>query len=164
MKKILSSILATILLVSVLVGCNINADTDEPEIVFNDYYTQLEDFETVKPLLIDFYTEVQRAYNKSDKSDAETFELSNDFEDICDELDAINEEYRNVKSEEISSEEYGVFLDLIMPYLKTRLVVAEIKLAKNLEEKDYGDADCSESFNKLKQSIDDAYEKYSTAQ
>lgn len=164
MKKILSLILVIMLLISCLAGCNNDDNTDEPEIVFDEYYTQLEDFETIKPLLVDFYTEVQRAYNGSDKSDAETLELSDDFNDICDELDAINNEYRDIKSEEISSEEYGIFLDLIMPYQKTRLIIAEINLAKSLQEHGYGSTDCTESFKELKQSIDDAYKKYSTAQ
>lgn len=163
-KKIAAIVIACVLALSVggYFVYRYVLPSKEFSLEFSEYYQQAEDFEELEPLLNQYFSAVQEAYDKSDKENLETFVLDESYEEIFEILSDRQEEYDGKLDSllSLSDEEqkaYLATLKLFHPFLKIHAFILEKDVL--LVANDYR-APNVEWFEKFEKNLSDIYIEY----
>ena len=145
LKKILSLFLVGVTLLTVLSSCQ-KQDSRDIKLEFTKYlyhktFRDMSLFDEYFTIINDYYNELIKAYNSSDKKKSETLIFNNDASKKLDEF--INNNYEDDKSTELLT-----MLKLKQLILSTDYCIASVRF--NIDDE--------ESFKDLRQSIVDMYE------
>ena len=81
-KKILAAVIA--------LACSLSLSACAPSqgvtLEFSEYYQSADNFEEIEPLLNQYFSMVQAAYDNSDKTNLESFVLGDGYEEVADSL------------------------------------------------------------------------------
>lgn len=135
-----------------------NDDSKKTELVIAEHYKTATDYEQIEPLLKEYFSIIEEAYNNSDKQKIETFILPDRYNEVDKALDDLQNstDMSNIISggdEAIIA--YQKKLALLQPYLKIELKIAEksvLETAGNNSNEDW--------FNSLSSTLSEAYEHY----
>lgn len=128
------------------------------KIVFSDYLKTYEHFEELEPLIIEYISGVEKAYNKSDKENLLTFELDSKTKQAGDKLSSYLDRYDNENVEKNERIKYLYFAQAIHG-IKSDIAGIDFVISM------MGDDDVipnSKCFEDLRAAIDRAYENLST--
>lgn len=137
-----------------------NDDSKKPKLVIAEQYQIATDYKQIEPLLKEYFTIIEEAYNNSDKQNIETFILPDRYNEVDTALD--NLQNSTDMSNIISGGDeamiaYQKKLALLQPYLKIELKIAEKNLLGTA-----GNSSNKEWFNSLSSTLTEAYEHYSS--
>ena len=92
-------------------------------LTFSEYYQNADDFEKIYPLLNEYFACIENAYKESDKMDLNSFVLSDNYNDISNQLSTISKDdsKMRVNGELNTSDEYIARIKIINPYLQMEL-------------------------------------------
>lgn len=110
-----------------LSACSSQTKDDSLNITFSEYYQNADDYEKIYPLLNEYFSCIQSAYDKSDKSDLESFVLPNEYTNVSNQLSEISNDNSGfiVDGKTNLSKEYLARLQLLEPYLQAEILLAE---------------------------------------
>ena len=110
-----------------LSACSSQTKDNSINLTFSEYYQNADDYEKIYPLLNEYFSYVQSAYDKSDKSDLNSFVLSDDYINISNQLSEISNDNSGfiVDGKTNLSKEYLARLQLLEPYLQAEVLLAE---------------------------------------
>lgn len=157
-KKILAAVLA--------LACSLSLSACAPSqgvtLEFSEYYQSADNFEEIEPLLNQYFSMVQAAYDNSDKTNLESFVLDDGYEEVADALKEISDEVSDgfsdalYKSEQ-GREAYAAQLRLLQPYLFVEYKIAEQNL---LLSANYDHLEKPAWFTELEDKLSDTYSEY----
>lgn len=164
-KKILAAVLACSLSLS---AC---APSQGVTLEFSEYYQSADNFEEIEPLLNQYFSMVQTAYDNSDKTNLESFVLDDGYEEVADALEEIRDEITDSSSsisiyDKPALKQQSVQLKLVLPYSYIYIKIFErnaIVEAKLLEEQRTGEklqAENPEWFTELGEKLSETYTEY----
>lgn len=109
-----------LLIVLGLSACSAQTKDDSLNITFSEYYQNANDYEKIYPLLNEYFSYIQSAYEKSDKSDLGSFVLPDDYKNVSNQLSEISNDNSGfiVDGKTNLSKEYLARLQLLEPYLE----------------------------------------------
>ena len=87
-------------IILVISACSSQNEETTVNLTFSEYYQNADDFEKIYPLLNEYFACIENAYKESDKTDLNSFVLSDDYNDISNQLSAISkdeEEFEKLK-------------------------------------------------------------------
>lgn len=110
-----------------LSACSSQTKDESINLTFSQYYQNADDYDKIYPLLNEYFSSIQNAYNNSDKSDLDTFTLPNEYKDISNSLAEISNDNSGavVDGKTNLSEEYLARLKLLEPYLRMEYYLAQ---------------------------------------
>lgn len=110
-----------------LSACSSQTKDDSLNLTFSEYYQSADDYEKIYPLLNEYFSYVQSAYDKSDKSDLNSFVLSNNYVNVSSQLSEISNDNSGfiVDGKPNLSKEYLARLQLLEPYLQMEYYIAQ---------------------------------------
>lgn len=159
------SFIFIIILLSVLSlsACSSQTKDNSINLTFSQYYQNADDYDKIYPLLNEYFSCIQNAYNESDKSNLNTFTLPNEYKEISDSLAEISNDNSGavVNGKTNLSKEYLARLQLLEPYLQTEYYLAQ----KNLLSVGNGNSELSPNedwFAKLNNLLSETYLEYET--
>ena len=127
-----------ILLLTVLglSDCSSQTKDDSLNLTFSEYYQNADDYEKIYPLLNEYFSYVQSAYDKSDKSDLNSFALSDNYMNVSNQLSEISNDNSGfiIEGKTNMSKEYIARLQLLEPYLQAEVLLAEKALLSSPNE------------------------------
>lgn len=140
-----------------LSSCSSQSQNSSVNLAFSEYYQNADDFDKIQPLLNEYFSLIQNAYDKSDKTNLESFELPKEFTSISDKLLAISNDSSGaiVDGKTNLSQEYLARLQLLEPYLRMEVYLAEKEML--LSNKNTSNADW---FTEVSTFLTDTYDKY----
>lgn len=146
-----------------LSACSSQTKDESINLTFSQYYQNADDYDTIYPLLNEYFSSIQDAYNKSDKQDLDTFILPNEYKDISNSLAEISNDNSGavVDGKTNLSEEYLARLKLLEPYLRMEYYLAQ----KNLLIVGNSSSEASPNedwFAKLNNLLSETYIEYET--
>lgn len=154
MEKICSILIVVLLIITSVVGCG-GKDGDIKltfkESMFHKDFQKAKDFESISKDIVTYLNAVVDAYNDSDKVNPETFELSS----VGEKAQKSISNYMKVIPNRAMDEELYSSLLIQSKVLSVNTIIAGISLLNTA-----GSDDSSETFNELKNAINDAYEVY----
>lgn len=103
-NSVLCKSLSLFLIVSMVfsfAGCS--SDTPTPD--YADFYRNFSDFDTLEPLLNNYFTGILRAYNNADPEDVFSFQLDAEAESAQTELENYMTQYKSSKYPNASKED-----------------------------------------------------------
>lgn len=143
------------LLLTVLVSSACSSQTKDNSInlTFSEYYQTANDYEIIYPLLNKYFSCIQNAYDTSNKSDLNSFVLSDDYQNISNQLSEISNDDSGlvVNGNTNLLKEYLARLQLLKPYLDVEELLAEKSLLSSPNK---------EWFNKLDILLTATYSEY----
>lgn len=143
------------LLLTVLVSsaCSSQTKDNSVNLTFSEYYQNADDYEIIYPLLNEYFSCIQNAYYASDKSDLNSFVLSDDYQNVSNQLSEISNDNSGfiVDGKTNLSKEYLARLQLLEPYLQIEVLLAEKSMLSSPNE---------EWFNKLDVFLTTTYSEY----
>lgn len=166
-KKILAAVIA--------VACSLSLSACAPSqgvtLEFSEYYQSADNFEEIEPLLNQYFSMVQTAYDNSDKTNLESFVLDDGYEEVADALEEIHDKIDNSSSslsiyDKQSLKQQIIQLKLMHPYLFVQFKIAERKAilsAKSEVEERTGEklqAENPEWFTELGEKLSETYTEY----
>lgn len=119
-------------IILVISACSSQNEENTVNLTFSEYYQNADDFEKIYPLLNEYFACIENAYKESDKTDLNSFVLSDDYNDISNQLSAISKDdsKMRVNGELNTSDEYIARIKIINPYLQTELHLSGKELLK----------------------------------
>lgn len=110
-----------------LSACSSQTKDDSLNIAFSEYYQNADDYEKIYPLLNKYFSCMQSAYDKSDKSDLESFVLQDEYTNVSNQLSDISNDNSGfiVDGKTNLSKEYLARLQLLEPYLQAEVYIAQ---------------------------------------
>ncbi len=119
-------------IILVLSACSSQNEETTVNLTFSEYYQNADDFETIYPLLNEYFACIENAYKESDKTDLNSFVLSDNYNDISNQLSAISKDdsKMRVNGELNTSDEYIARIKIINPYLQMELHLSGKELLK----------------------------------
>lgn len=110
-------------IILVISACSSQNEETTVNLTFSEYYQNADDFEKIYPLLNEYFACIENAYKESDKKDLNSFVLSDDYNDISNQLSAISKDdsKMRVNGELNTSDEYIARIKIINPYLQMEL-------------------------------------------
>ncbi|MBD5555218.1 MAG: hypothetical protein HDQ95_07765 [Roseburia sp.] len=135
---IFTLVLLTILSLS---ACSSQTKNDSVNLTFSEYYQSADDYEKIHPLLNEYFSCVQNAYNNSDKSNLNSFVLSEDYIGVSNQLFEIsNDDSGFIVDGEINlSSEYLARLQLLEPFLRAEVLLVEKTMLSSPNEDWYSE-------------------------
>lgn len=124
------------LIVLGLSACSSQTKDDSLNIAFSEYYQNADDYEKIYPLLNKYFSCMQSAYDKSDKSDLESFVLQDEYTNISNQLSDISNDNSGfiVNGKTNLSKEYLARLQLLEPYLRAEVLLVEKEMLSSPNE------------------------------
>ena len=115
------------LIVLGLSACSSQTKDDSLNITFSEYYQNADDYEKIYPLLNEYFYCIQNAYDKSDKSDLESFVLQDEYTNVSNQLSEISNDNSGfiVDGKTNLSKEYLARLQLLEPYLEMQYFIKQ---------------------------------------
>ena len=116
-----------LLIVLGLSACSSQTKDNSLNITFSEYYQNADDYEKIYPLLNEYFSCIQSAYDKSDKSDLESFVLPDEYTNVSNQLSEISNDNSGfiVDGKTNLSKEYLARLQLLEHYLRAEAIIAE---------------------------------------
>lgn len=162
-KKILAAVIA--------LACSLSLSACAPSqgvtLEFSEYYQSADNFEEIEPLLNQYFSMVQAAYDNSDKTNLESFVLDDGYEEVADALEEIRDEIDDISIyDKQILKQHVIQLNLVHPYLLVHAKILErdaIVNAKSLEEQRTGErlqAENPEWFTELNEELSETYTEY----
>lgn len=110
-----------------LSACSSQTKEDSLNITFSEYYQNADDYEKIYPLLNEYFSCIQSAYDKSDKSDLDSFVLPDEYTNVSNQLSKISNDNSGfiVDGKTNLSKEYLARLQLLEQYLRAEAIIAE---------------------------------------
>ena len=110
-----------------LSACSSQTKNDSLNITFSEYYQNADDYEKIYPLLNEYFSYIQSAYEKSNKSDLNSFVLPDEYTNVSNQLSEISNDNSGfiVDGKTNLSKEYLARLQLLEPYLQSEVLLAE---------------------------------------
>lgn len=110
-----------------LSACSSQTKEDLLNITFSEYYQNADDYEKIYPLLNEYFSCIQSAYDKSDKSDLDSFVLPDEYTNVSNQLSKISNDNSGfiVDGKTNLSKEYLARLQLLEQYLRAEAIIAE---------------------------------------
>lgn len=140
-----------------LSSCSSQSQDSSVNITFSEYYQNAADFDKIHPLLIEYFSLIRNAYDKSDKTNLESFELPKEFTDISNELSVIANDNSGsiIDGKTNLSQEYLARLQLLEPYLRMEVYLSqrELLLSNNSNSN-------TDWFNEINDFLTNTYDKY----
>ncbi|MBD5555224.1 MAG: hypothetical protein HDQ95_07795 [Roseburia sp.] len=135
---IVTMVLLTILSLS---ACSSQTKNGSVNLTFSEYYQSADDYEKIHPLLNEYFSCVQNAYNNSDKSNLNSFVLSEDYIGVSNQLLEIsNDDTGFIVDGEINlSREYLARLQLLEPFLRAEVLLVEKTMLSSPNEDWYSE-------------------------
>ncbi len=108
-------------------ACSSQTKDNSINLTFSEYYQNANDYEIIYPLLNEYFSCVQNAYDASDKSDLNSFVLSDDYKNISNQLSEISNDNSGfiVDGKANLSKEYLARLQLLEPYLEMEYFIKQ---------------------------------------
>lgn len=108
-------------------ACSSQTKDDSINLTFSEYYQNADDYEKIYPLLNEYFSYVQNAYDESDKSDLSTFVLSDDYKSVSNQLSEISNDNSGfiVNGKTNLSKEYLARFQLLEPYLEMEYFIKQ---------------------------------------
>ncbi len=124
------------LIVLGLSACSSQTKDDSLNIAFSEYYQNADDYEKIYPLLNKYFSCMQSAYDKSDKSDLESFVLQDEYTNVSNQLSDISNDNSGfiVNGKTNLSKEYLARLQLLEPYLRAEVLLVEKEMLSSPNE------------------------------
>ena len=115
------------LIVLGLSACSSRTKDDSFNITFSEYYQNADDYEKIYPLLNEYFSCIQSAYDKSDKSVLDSFVLPDEYTNISNQLSEISNDNSGfiVDGKTNLSKEYLARLQLLEPYLEMEYFIKQ---------------------------------------
>lgn len=125
-----------LLIVLGLSACSSQTKNDSLNITFSEYYQNADDYEKIYPLLNEYFSCIQSAYDKSDKSDLESFVLPDEYTNVSNQLSEISNDNSGfiVDGKTNLSKEYLARLQLLEPYLQIEVLLTEKSMLSSPNE------------------------------
>ena len=119
-------------IILVISACSSQNEETTVNLTFSEYYQNADDFEKIYPLLNEYFACIENAYKESDKMDLNSFVLSDNYNDISNQLSAISKDdsKMRVNGELNTSDEYIARIKIINPYLQMELHLSGKELLK----------------------------------
>ena len=116
-----------LLIVLGLSACSSQTKDNSLNITFSEYYQNADDYEKIYPLLNEYFSCIQSAYDKSDKSDLESFVLPDEYTNVSSQLSEISNDNSGfiVDGKTNLSKEYLARLQLLEPYLEMEYFIKQ---------------------------------------
>ena len=159
-KKILAAVLA--------LACSLSLSACAPSqgvtLEFSEYYQSADNFEEIEPLLNQYFSMVQAAYDNSDKTNLESFVLDDGYDKIADSLTAMQTKLFNDFStilragSDSAKQTYLAKAQLLEPFSHIEAKIAEGTLS--LEDTINNHVRDSDWFDDLSGIISDVYIEY----
>lgn len=110
-----------------LPACSSQTKDNSINLTFSEYYQNADDYEKIYPLLNEYLSCVQNAYDKSDKSDLNSFILSDNYVNVSNQLSEMSNDNSGfiVDGKTNMTKEYLARLQLLEPYLQAEVLLAE---------------------------------------
>lgn len=141
-----------------IIALNLSACTSKTEVnlTFSEYYQNADDYEKIYPLLNEYFTCIQNAYDESDKENFDTFKLPEKYSDITSQLSTIsNDDSGMIINGSINtSDEYLARIQLMNPYLQIEVHLREKELLET------SNSSSEEWFSELNTLLTDSYSEY----
>lgn len=136
MKKYNLTVIIVLLTMLGLSACSSKPKNETLNLAFSEYYQSADDYERIQPLMVKYFSCIQKAYNESDKSNLNTFALSDEYKEASNSLSEISNDNSGamVNGKTNLSKEYLARLQLLEPYLRMELLIAEKDLLNNLNK------------------------------
>lgn len=159
MKK---KILAAVLTLACSLSLSACAPSQGVTLEFSEYYQSADNFEEIEPLLNQYFSMVQAAYDNSDKTNLESFVLDDGYEEVADALkeisDEVSDNFDNISIyDKQALKQQAVQLKLIHPYLLVEVKIAEQNL---LLSANYDHLEKPAWFTELEDKLSDTYAEY----
>ena len=128
-----------LLIVLGLSACSSQAKDNSLNITFSEYYQNADDYEKIYPLLNEYFSCIQSAYDKSDKSDLESFVLPDEYTNVSNQLSETSNDNSGfiVEGKTNLSKEYLARLQLLEPYLRAEVLLTEKEMLSSPNEEWY---------------------------
>lgn len=126
---------------------------DSLNITFSEYYQNADDYEKIYPLLNEYFSCIQSAYDKSDKAELGSFVLPDEYTNVSNQLSEISNDNSGfiVDGKTNLSKEYLARLQLLEPYLRAEVLLAEKGMLSSPNE---------EWFNEVNTFLINTFSKY----
>lgn len=142
------------LIVLGLLACSSQKTKDDSlNITFSEYYQNADDYEKIYPLLNEYFSCIQSAYDKSDKAELGSFVLPDEYTNVSNQLSEISNDNSGfiVDGKTNLSKEYLARLQLLEPYLRAEVLLAEKGMLSSPNE---------EWFNEVNTFLINTFSKY----
>ena len=141
------------LIVLGLSACSSQTKDDSLNITFSEYYQNADDYEKIYPLLNEYFSCIQSAYDKSDKAELGSFVLPDEYTNVSNQLSEISNDNSGfiVDGKTNLSKEYLARLQLLEPYLRAEVLLAEKGMLSSPNE---------EWFNEVNTFLINTFSKY----
>ena len=142
------------LIVLGLLACSSQKTKDDSlNITFSEYYQNADDYEKIYPLLNEYFSCIQSAYDKSDKAELGSFVLPDEYTNVSNQLSEISNDKSGfiVDGKTNLSKEYLARLQLLEPYLRAEVLLAEKGMLSSPNE---------EWFNEVNTFLINTFSKY----
>lgn len=159
-KKILAAVIA--------LACSLSLSACAPSqgvtLEFSEYYQSADNFEEIEPLLNQYFSMVQAAYDNSDKTNLESFVLDDGYEEVADSLTAMQTKLFNDFSvilragSDSAKQTYLAEAELLEPFSHIEAKIAESTLL--LEDTINNHVRDTDWFDDLSEIISDAHTEY----
>lgn len=140
-----------------LSACSSQIKDNSINLTFSEYYQNADDYEKIYPLLNEYFSYIQSAYDKSDKSNLNSFVLSDDYINISNQLSEISNDNSGfiVDGKTNLSKEYLARLQLLEPYLQAEVLLAEKAMLSSPNEEWFVNMDTflTDTFSEYKNGI-----------
>lgn len=148
------------MLIFALIGlssCSSQSQDNSFNLTFSEYYQNADDYEKIQPLLNEYLSMIQNAYDKSDKTNLDSFELPKEFTNISNKLAAISNDNSGsiIDGKTNLSQEYLARLQLLEPYLRMEVYLYE----KDLLISNHTSSN-TEWFNEVNNFLTNTYDEY----
>lgn len=116
-----------LLIVLGLSACSSQTKDNSLNITFSEYYQNADDYEKIYPLLNEYFSYIQSAYDKSDKSELDSFVLPDEYTNVSNQLSEISNDNSGfiVDGKTNLSKEYLARLQLLEPYLEMEYFIKQ---------------------------------------
>lgn len=127
MKKYYLSVIIVFLTLIGLSACSSKSKDTILALEFSQYYQNADDYEKIQPLMTKYFSCIQNAFDESDKSNLNTFILSDEYKEASNSLSEISNDNSGsvVNGETNISKEYLARLQLLEPYLRMEYYLAQ---------------------------------------
>ena len=139
-----------------LSACSSQTKDESINLTFSQYYQNADDYDKIYPLLNEYFSGIQNAYDKSDKEDLNTFSLPDNFSEIAKKLSDISNDDSGIRTSDgqlNTSNEYIARLKILEPYLRMEVCLAERNMLSSPNE---------DWFAKLNNMLSETYMEYET--
>ena len=127
LHKMFLTVTIVLLTILGLSACSSKTKNETLNLAFSEYYQNADDYVKIQPLMVKYFSCIQNAYNKSDKSNVNTFTLSDEYKEASNSLAEISNDNSGavVNGKTNLSKDYLAKLQLLEPYLRMELIIAE---------------------------------------